>query len=235
MRVLILDYESHAETEWVKRVRKFGGNDDLIVIVRPTSAIWDVAGPVTELIKEMKIDYVIVDSAMYACIGADAYTPEGATKYTAAIKQFKRPVLTLAHKTKSKDDQEKPFGSVFWHNGARLTVSVDAKGYDDPREVRTRKANHGDDFFVDIEWDWVGTGLPDRLVEDAHSGKVSYTARILNALEDGPKTPAEIRVFMDSDGEGPFKAGVVANALMSMKLSKMVSHDGAKYSVVEEK
>ncbi len=166
MKVLILDYENHAETEWRKRVESFGGNLDHVIIVRPIAAIWDIAGNVAELIKELKIDYVIVDSALYACTGADAYTPEAATKYSLAITQFRKPVLTLAHKTKSKDDQDKPFGSVFWHNGARLTISVDAKGYDDPREIHTRKANHGADFHKSIEWGWVGTGLPDRLVEN---------------------------------------------------------------------
>jgi len=215
IKVLILDYESHAETEWVKRVSKFGGDPDKIVIVSPKAAIWDIAGSVTELIKEMKIDYVMVDSAMYACIGADAYTPEGATQYTAAIKQFKRPVLTLAHKTKSKDEQDKPFGSVFWHNGARLTISVDAKGYDDPREVKTRKSNHGDDFHVDIEWSWVSKGLPQELIEMGHAGKVTIRTRILNALSNGPMTSGEIRIAVDGDGEGPAKN--VPNTLLGMK------------------
>ena len=182
--VLILDYESHAETEWRKRVEKFGGDLKRVHIVRPAAAIWDIAGSVAELVKELRVDYVVVDSALYACTGADAYTPEGATQYTLAIAQFRRPVLTLAHKTKSKDDQDKPFGSVFWHNGARLTISVDAKGYDDPRELHTRKANHGADFHRAIEWGWVGTGLPDRLDEiDLKGDRADEWQQVHDALE----------------------------------------------------
>lgn len=165
MRVLILDYENHAETEWRPRVERFGGDMSRVVLVRPSAPIWDIAGNVAELIKELRVDFVVVDSAMYACAGADAYTPEGATKYSLAITQFRRPVLTLAHKTKSKEDQDKPFGSVFWHNGARLTISVEREGYDDPREIKTRKANHGADFHRAIDWSWVGLGLPARLDE----------------------------------------------------------------------
>ncbi len=166
MKVLILDYENHAETEWRKRVEAFGGDMDKVFVVSPTAAIWDIAGSVAELIKELRIGYIIVDSAIYACVGADAYTPEAATKYSIAISHFGKPVLTLAHKTKSKDDQDKPFGSVFWHNGARLIISVDAKERTAPRELRTRKANHGANFSVDIPWEWVDTGLPSRLEEE---------------------------------------------------------------------
>lgn len=193
MKVLILDYENHAETEWVKRVKAFGGDMEKVFVVSPVAAIWDIAGAVTELIKELDIGYVMVDSAIYACAGADAYTPEAATKYSLAISQFGRPVLTLAHKTKSKDDQDKPFGSVFWHNGARLIISVDAKGYDDPREVHTRKANHGEEFHFEYKWDWVGTGLPSALEENdiAVTGTAAHAqihADLLVSLGREPRT-----------------------------------------------
>lgn len=183
LNVLIVDYESHAETEWRKRVEAFGGDLRRVNVVRPSAAIWDIAGSLAELVKEVRADYVVVDSALYACTGADAYTPEGATKYTLAIAQLRRPVLTLAHKTKSKDDQDKPFGSVFWHNGARLTISVDAKGYDDDRIIKARKANHGADFTRAIEWDWVSNGLPTRLVEkDSSMPQTELHTEIHDAL-----------------------------------------------------
>jgi hypothetical protein len=181
MRVLVLDYEAHARGEWRPRVEQFGGDLSKVIIVQPDRPIWDITPLVRELINERDVDYVIVDSALYACAGADAYKPEAATQYSLAIAQFQRPVLTLAHKTKSKDDEGKyPFGSVFWHNGARLTISIDAEGYDDPRVIRTRKANHGADFSRSIDWSWVAGGLPDRLVEsDAKVDVVDITMSIL--------------------------------------------------------
>lgn len=190
MTVLILDYENHAETEWRKRVEAFQGDMKKVYVVSPVTAIWDIAGSVAELIKELRVDYVVVDSAIYACVGADAYTPEAATKYSLAIAQFGKPVLTLAHKTKSKDEQSKPFGSVFWHNGARLIVSIEAKGYDDDRVLRTTKSNHGDDFHVAVPWEWVRTGLPRKLEEKpvAVNATQSLDETIVEAVEVGHAT-----------------------------------------------
>jgi hypothetical protein len=225
MKVLILDYENHAETEWRKRVEAFGGAMDKVYVVNPTAAIWDIAGSVSELIKELRIGYVIVDSAIYACVGSDAYTPEAATKYSLAIAQFGKPVLTLAHKTKSKDDQTKPFGSVFWHNGARLIISVDAKGFDDDRIIKTQKSNHGDDFHKSIDWSWVRTGLPSALIESdvALSATATVDNLIIRAIEEGH---AETRTDIDnyvlaSDPD----AKNIGNRLLALRTSGMIAYD----------
>lgn len=225
LRVLILDYENHAETEWRKRVEAFGGDMSQVFVVAPVTAIWDIAGSVAELIKELDIGYVIVDSALYACVGSDAYTPEAATRYSLAISQFNRPVLTLAHKTKSKDDQDKPFGSVFWHNGARLTISVDAKGYDEPREINTRKANHGADFHKSIAWDWVRSGLPDKLVETdiKMSATQSVDALILRAVEEGGATSrADIDNYVHAADPS---AKNIGNRILALRASGMIGYD----------
>lgn len=190
MKVLVVDYEAHARTEWRKRIEAFGGNMARVLITQPTRPIWDVASAISEVILEHGVDYVVVDSALYACAGADAYKPEGATQYSLAIAQFKCPTLTLAHKTKTKEDQDKPFGTIFWHNGARLTISIDAEGYDTPRMLRTRKANHGESFSVEIDWSWVGSGLPNFLVEA--DSKIPLDDLILEALEGGPLTKKQI-------------------------------------------
>ncbi len=225
--VLVLDYENHAETEWRKRLDVFApGNLDSVFVVSPTSAIWDIAGSVAELIKELRVDYVIVDSAIYACVGADAYTPEAATKYSLAISQFGKPVLTLAHKTKSKDEQSKPFGSVFWHNGARLIISVDAKGYDDERILKTTKSNHGDDFHISIPWGWVRTGL-EPLVENNVALGVTATLDdlIIRAVEEGhASTRSDIDNYVLASNPD---AKNIANRILALKASGMITYDKA--------
>lgn len=227
MTVLILDYENHADTEWRKRLEAFSGDMSKVYVVSPTAAIWDIAGPVTELIKELRVGYVIVDSAIYACVGSDAYTPEAATKYSLAIAQFGKPVLTLAHKTKSKDEQSKPFGSVFWHNGARLIISVEAKGYDDDRIIKTQKSNHGDDFHRAIKWDWVRTGLPPALVESdvAMSATATVDALIIRAVEEGKATTRkDIDNYVLASNPD---AGNIGNRVMTLAKSGMISYDKA--------
>jgi hypothetical protein len=227
MSVLILDYENHAETEWRKRLEAFKGDMDKVYVVSPTAAIWDIAGSVGELIKELRVGYVIVDSAIYACVGADAYTPEAATKYSLAISQFGKPVLTLAHKTKSKDEQSKPFGSVFWHNGARLIISIEAKGYDDDRVIKTTKSNHGDDFHKAIPWEWVRSGLPNALEE--HDVSLGATATldelIVRAVEEGHATSrSDIDNYVLASNPD---AKNIANRVLALKASGMITYDKA--------
>jgi hypothetical protein len=71
------------------------------------------------------INYWIIDSVAFA-VGVGAETSEAATSCYAALRQVGvGGSLSIAHTTKkvAKADRgkEKPFGSVFWHNGARMT------------------------------------------------------------------------------------------------------------------
>lgn len=165
-RVLVLDYEAHARHEWRVRVARFAGLTDMVFIVQPTQPIWDIAQEVREVIDALDIDVVVVDSVTYACVGEEVEKSATAAKYTVAISHLKKPVLSLAHTTKTDLGAKHPFGSIFWSNGARVTINIKVDGakYNDPRLVTCQKTNQAAPFKpYHIGWEWVDEELPDSL------------------------------------------------------------------------
>jgi hypothetical protein len=74
----------------------------------------------SRIVRENKIDYAVYDSIAFACDGPPE-SAEIAGKYFRAARQIGGGSLHIAHITKSEGGDQKPFGSVFWHNGARST------------------------------------------------------------------------------------------------------------------
>jgi hypothetical protein len=86
---------------------------------------------IREHCEKSKIDYLVLDSVAYASSGQPENS-EAAIGYFTALKDIGVPgSLSIAHNTKnipkSQRGQEKPFGSGFWHNSARLTLFVKPK------------------------------------------------------------------------------------------------------------
>jgi hypothetical protein len=155
------------------------------------------------LIEKHRIDFVIVDSVARACQG-DAERNEVATSYLAVAKSLGVGSLHIAHVTKSTGQTaDKPFGSVFWHNGARDSWSIArAPEYDRDEAVglvmRQRKSNfaapqttpyalqlvaeHGRMFVQPVG----GEEYPEDLLIPAR-------AWVRRALEEGPLTRDELR------------------------------------------
>jgi hypothetical protein len=227
LNVLVLDYEAHATHEWRPRVEKFRGDLLKVWIWQPYEPIWDIAMAVRAMITELSIDYVIVDSITYACVGEEVEKSVTATKYSQAISLLKCPVLSLAHVTKAADadNAKHPFGSIFWSNGARLTIGVSAAGMLEPRRVETRKANQGANFKVDIEWDWVSNDLPDTLVEGDAKGDNS--AQVLNLMpQDGSYiSVAAMQALVEADGGNPKQ---VSNTFQDLKKGNQVESGGPR-------
>lgn len=158
MRVLILDYEMHANFEWRPRVARFGGDLSRVAILQPTRPIWDIAGWLGS--QAAAYDYVVIDSVAYACVGAEVEKSPTAIQYSQAIGVLGKPVLSIAHVTKEDADPKHPFGSIFWSNGARVTIAVSRRDPDDPespRVLRNAKTNQRAPFRpVAIDWSWLG-------------------------------------------------------------------------------
>ena len=67
---------------------------------------------------------MILDSVAFACDGPPE-AAEVASRYFQAVRQLGiLGSLHIAHTTKGDHADKKPFGSVFWHNGARSTWFV---------------------------------------------------------------------------------------------------------------
>ena len=158
MRVLILDYEMHANFEWRPRVARFGGDLSKVAILQPTKPIWDIAGWLGT--QATGYDYVVIDSVAYACVGSEVEKSPTAIQYSQSIAVLAKPVLSIAHVTKEDADPRHPFGSIFWSNGARVTVAVSRRDPDDPespRVLRNAKTNQRAPFRpVAIDWSWLG-------------------------------------------------------------------------------
>lgn len=222
MNVLVLDYEQHATHEWRPRVEAFKGNLKRVWIVQPSVPIWDMAGDVRTMCEEYAIDYVVIDSVTYACAGTEVEKSSTAALYTLAIAQFKKPVLSLAHTTKIDDNPKHPFGSIFWSNGARVTIAISTKGYDEPRLLVNKKTNQAAPFkSVQVPWDWVDTGLPTELKELPNSK--TLTERIYDVLltAPAPMAQSQIRLALSNDGEGTWTDSGVGKALHELSLSNI--------------
>lgn len=157
MTVLVVDYEYHMNFEWRPRVEGFGGDMEKVAVLQPEKPIWEIAGWLRT--QAAAYDVVVVDSVTYACVGEEVEKSVTATKYSMAVNLLGKPVLSIAHVTKTDAAPNHPFGSVFWSNGARVTVNVSrlkAEDPESPRVLKNTKTNQRGPFpSVAVRWDWL--------------------------------------------------------------------------------
>ena len=126
--VLYLDYESSASVmqRRLKRILAGMGMSDSV----PAVFYWGAGGvPLNELVPALRrkigkegIGLIVVDSAILAA-GADPERAETAARYGASLSRLAIPSLTISHVTK-KDDDQYPFGSIYWSNTFRSTFNL---------------------------------------------------------------------------------------------------------------
>ena len=211
-RVLVVDYEHHP-SDAARRIASLGGLEALseVVYVSPVAstwkgargAIWDHADDLGELAGQTECTYVFVDSAVPACGATNPLDPEAPGQYFAALARIGLPSLTLAHVT-GAGDLSTPFGSVFWHNLARVTWSVSRIGSEGHQVLlQHRKDNNHErqgKHLVTVEW-W--NDLPREVSESPYS--VRLAEQIRDALADEPMTAAAIvsRLNEEADDDDP--------------------------------
>jgi hypothetical protein len=210
--VLILDYEAHARYEWRPRVAAFGGDLDRVRILQPTEPIWDLADSIVDEVERVGATWLFVDSVGYACMGLEVEKSATAVRYSAAIAQIRLPTLSLAHTTKADADPAHPFGSVFWSNGARVTIGMTGRD-DKPRILTNKKTNQRAAFPpVAIDWEWVETGLPHRLIERPLYDTIGDRAFVALGA-DGSMTVEDLTGAINADGGKPATQEGVKKAL----------------------
>jgi hypothetical protein len=219
--VLILDYENHPE-EWARRYFGLAGVDgaDRVKHVSPIAPgfkgphgpIWQAARVLRNLTYELDATYLVIDSAVTACGGADPMEPGTPARYSEALQEIDLPALSLAHVTKA-DDLRYPFGSIFWHNLARVTWSL-SKASGGHLELVNRKANNYENQGrYEVTTTWI-EGVLREVSERGFTAALSD--RIDEVLADGPLTATEIVDRLNEDteaGESDVKADSVAKAL----------------------
>lgn len=227
-RVLILDYERHPE-EWSRRIAALDlgvHGSQLVRHLVPAEPIRKAAPEIASTCDLHELDYVVVDSAVMAC-GADPLKPEAAADYAAAILDIGRPVLSLAHVTKV-DDARYPFGSVFWHNLARMTWSL--SGDDGEVLLKHRKHNNYQGlgtFALTVTWSDEG-----QLREVWERGyNMTILQRALDAIGPEGATLTEILTAINDD-EHRSVARETLRRTLSRVIPLRVRLSGEKYAHV---
>lgn len=117
-RVLWLDYEN-GRRRCARRQRLLGPAPILYVsCARPS---WDDADALAAVATDLDARLVIVDSIVAATGAMSPKDPETAGRYFGALGRIGPRSLSIAHITKDAPDATMPFGSVYFHNFARVT------------------------------------------------------------------------------------------------------------------
>lgn len=227
-RVLILDYERHPE-EWSRRIGSLSKGVHGSPAVRhlvPSKPIRLASAQILETCAAHGTDYIVVDSAVMAC-GNDPLKPEAAAEYAAGLLEIGLPALSLAHVTKV-DDTRYPFGSVFWHNLARMTWSLTSA---DDGEILLKHRKHNNYkglgvFALTVTWSEDG-----QLREVWERGyNATVLQRALDALDDSPGlTLTEILAAINDD-EHKTVARETLRRTIAKAMPARIRLDGEKYS-----
>jgi hypothetical protein len=117
MRIALFDWELAGEDHRVRLERLFWDGMPQITYVRCERPLVYEVDRLRRIVREMGIEYAVFDSVAFACDGPPE-AAEVAGGYFRAVRQIGIGSLHIAHITKGGDDQ-RPFGSTFWYNGAR--------------------------------------------------------------------------------------------------------------------
>lgn len=132
---------------------------------------------------------LVVDSAVAAC-GGDPVKPEPVRAMFNAMNALRVPVIIIAHCTK-EGGSDYPFGSIFWHNLARLTWNIQKVSSEDSPNIQTawfNRKNNNDrklrSFGVELCFDDPAGAvtLADCAVEAGIESKAGDLAAITEAL-----------------------------------------------------
>jgi hypothetical protein len=120
--VAMLDYEMDAAEHRERLLALTGEPMPPIVYVPCSRPLADDVDRIRRIVARHEIDYLVVDSVGLACDGPPE-AAEVANRFFGALRELGLGSLLVAHVNRS-GDTERPFGSTFWHNGARRTWYV---------------------------------------------------------------------------------------------------------------
>jgi hypothetical protein len=212
LRVGFFDWELDAADHRRRLESVFGQNMPAVVYARCVRPLVQEVDRLARIIHDNGLDFAMVDSAAFAASGPPEAS-ETATEYFRCVRELGIGTLSLAHVTKKRYDdkgdasEHRPFGSTFWHNGARATwfgKSINATSdHSFTLGMFNRKNNLGpllpavgyEVSFRAGETTFARTSLAD-VAELAD--KLSTFERIVSALKAGPLTVSELADNLDA-------------------------------------
>jgi len=200
-RVLYCDWEFAGEDHRERLHRFVGPCPDLQTLLyrRCDRAFIRDVNKLREIVATRSISYVICDSIGFAAEGAPE-AAEAATGYFRALRELGTlGSLHLAHISKAEQGDQKPFGSVFWSNGARAMWYLKRTEADPDSDGFTvgfyhRKSNVGrlrPPFGMRIAFVGTETRIvptPDLAAHDELAAKLPIWQRMAAVLQRGAMT-----------------------------------------------
>ncbi len=125
INVALFDWELAGEDHRERLERLFPMSMPKITYARCERPLVHEVDRLRRIVAEENIEFSFFDSIAFACSGPPE-AAEIAGAYFRAVRQIGGGSLHIAHVSKAEGADQKPFGSAFWHNGARATWYVKA-------------------------------------------------------------------------------------------------------------
>lgn len=210
IRVAYFDWELAAEEHRDRLQRLFPDHMPKILYARCERALVHEADRLRRIVAEAGIEYSVFDSVAFACDGPPE-SAETAGRYYRAVRQIGGGSLHIAHITKGEGADKKPFGSAFWHNGARSTWYSQVSGEsreDDALRIGlfNRKSNLGRlrpplGYTITFGDDRTTFQRNDIADSPDLAGQLSVRQRMAHLLRTGSMSWAQVAEEIDADVE----------------------------------
>lgn len=204
-KVAYFDWELSGEDHRDRLERLFGPQMPLIRYVRCERPLVYEVDRLRRMRRDDAITYCGYDSVAFACDGPPE-AAEVAAAYFRAVRQIGGGSLHVAHMTKAETADQKPFGSIFWHNGARSTWY--AKLVDEGRDEKAvgllhRKSNLGPlcpavALRLSFAQDRIAVTRINAADLDDLAPKLPMWQRVQASLRGGPLTIAALASRLDA-------------------------------------
>ena len=207
VNVGLFDWELAGEDHRHRLRLLFGDDMPKITYARCERPLIVESDRLRRIVRDHGIKYGVFDSIAFACDGPPE-AAEVAGRYFRAVRGIGIGSLHIAHVNKSEHHDKRPFGSAFWHNGARSTWYVKAaetSGNESTLRLGffNRKTNCGP---IGSPLGFAITFTNDKTTFDkSHVAdtpdlaiKMSVRQRMFACLRTGAMTPAQIAEDIDA-------------------------------------
>lgn len=210
MRVALFDWELAGEDHRERLERLFGAAMPKIIYARCERPLVYEVDRLRRIARDEQIEFAVFDSVAFACDGPPE-AAEVAGRYFRCVREIGCGSLHVAHINKGDNADKKPFGSTFWHNGARATWFARASGSSEDTATLTlglfnRKSNMGPlrhPVGFRIEFGETRTSFTNTDVRDCPDMAESMTIRqkMASALRRGAAEPKALAEEIDAKTE----------------------------------
>jgi hypothetical protein len=208
LRVALFDWELDGAAHRLRLERLFGREMPDVRYVRCERPLVYEIDRLRKIVRDERLDFAAFDSVGYACPGPPE-AAEQAMAYFRAVRQLGIGSLHIAHVRQGDGNDQRPFGSSFWHNGARSTWFIKlAATSPDGQQITVglfnRKANLSAlrpavGFAVRFDQDRTAFSRVNVATVSELAESLPLWQRMRHALSSGPRTLAQLAADLDAN------------------------------------